>query len=455
MELRDYVRVLRMSRLIIALCLLMGVLAATAITLNTPPTFEARARVFVSTSMGSDVSDLQQGSTFTIQRVRTYAELVGTSAVLQPTVDALELDASVRAIRGQVSASVPPNTSVIDIRATASTAQDAADLATAVAEQLSSAVEDLETTENSLGSPVQLSIVQRAEVPGAASSPRLKFNLALGALLGLAIGLGIALLRSALDTRIHNEVDIEKLTDRPVLGGIPFDGNAKDKPLVMHTNSNSVRAEAIRSLRTNLQFVETDRPGRSFVVTSSREAEGKSTTSANLAIALSELGAKVLLVDADLRRPDVHRYMGVEGGVGLSDCIIGRVNPEAAIQRWGHAGLFVLSAGSIPPNPSELLGTAQMNSLVERFDSEFDVVIYDCAPLLPVTDTAVLARVVGSVLLVVASGKTTARQFEASADALDLVGAHVAGVILTMVPTKGADAYGDQRYGYSSPYTTK
>lgn len=449
MELHEYIRILHKNWLIIAVTTVVAVAAAVGYSLLTPPVYTASAKVFVSTASADSAADLNSGNSFTQQRVRTYADLVKTAAVLQPTIDDLGLPLSVEQLRPNVSASAPLNTTVIDITVNEGDAVYATQLATAVAQQLAVVVEKLETTNKSQGSPVRLSIVQEAEVPRSTSSPRIKLNVALGLLLGLAGGVGLALLRSVLDTRIHNEKDLERITDVPILGGIVFDPKTKTRPLVIHADPHGPRAESFRTLRTNLQFLDVGRPERAFVVTSAMPAEGKSTTSANLAIALAESGANVLLVDADLRKPKLDGYLGIEGGVGLTDVIIGRVEYQDAVQRWGTTSLDVLASGPIPPNPSELLGSAAMSTLIDAVVSQYDFVLFDAPPLLPVTDAAILARLVGGCLVVAASGKTRATQLDAALDALVTVGAPQSGLVLTMLPTSGPDSYGYGRYGYA------
>ncbi|MFW7413868.1 polysaccharide biosynthesis tyrosine autokinase [Demequina sp. SO4-18] len=449
MELQDYLLILRKNWWLILLATMVGATAAVAYSVTATPSYTASAKVFVSTSGGDSVSELQQGNTFTQQRVTTYAQLVKTAAVLQPTIEALGIDTSVVSLREAVSASAPLNTTVLDITVTNADPVFAASLATTTANALIDVVEDIETTEANTESPVSLSIVQEAEVPFEPTSPRLPLNVALGLLLGLAIGMGTALLRHALDTRVRGEREVELITEKPVIGGIVFDPKAKERPLVLHSDPRSPLAESFRTLRTNLQFLDAGKRHRSFVVTSSLPGEGKSTTAANLAIALSDAGARVLLVGADLRRPKTAQYMGIEGGVGLTDVLVGRAPLADATQQWGRTSLYLLPAGTIPPNPSELLGSTTMADLIERLRGEYDVVLYDSPPLLPVTDAAVLARLVGGSLLVVATGRTRRPQLEAAVDALENVEAPVSGVVLTMLQTKGADAYGYGRYGYT------
>jgi capsular exopolysaccharide synthesis family protein len=232
-----------------------------------------------------------------------------------------------------------------------------------------------------------------------------------------------------------------------------YDAKAPKRPLIVQDDPRSPRAEAFRTLRTNLQFVDAgDGGSRSFVITSAMESEGKSSTASNLAIALDNAGHKVIVVDADLRRPKLAQYMGLEGAVGLTDLLIGRADIEDAVQQWGRGGLHVLPAGSIPPNPSELLGSAAMQSLIQRLENEFDYVLFDAPPLLPVTDAAVLSKSAGGAILVVAAGKTHRSQLSAAVTTLENVGARLFGFVLTMLPAQGPHAYGYQQYGYGPVY---
>jgi capsular exopolysaccharide synthesis family protein len=448
-ELQDYIRVFRKNWWIVALSVVLAGAVAVVYSATATPSYNATAKVFVSTTGDASVSDLAQGNSFAVQRVKTYADLVTTAAVLQPAIDELRIGTSVAKLRPNVSASTPLNTTVIDIAVTSQDPVFAASLATAVAEQLTVVVEDIETTNTLNGSPVRLTIVQEAEVPTVPSSPNPTLNLALGLLVGMAVGAGAALLRETLNTTIHGERDIELLTHLPVLGGITFDPKAKDRPLILHADPRSVRAESFRTLRTNVQFLDADRPERAFVVTSSVASEGKSTTAANLAIALADSGARVLLVDADLRKPKMAQYMAVEGGAGLTDVLVGRAKLADVVQQWGRTRLFLLPAGSIPPNPSELVGSARMTDLIAQLNDRYDVVLFDTPPLLPVTDAAILSRLVGGSLVVVAAGKATTNQLSSALMSLEQVGAPVSGIILTMLPARGPNAYGYGRYGYA------
>jgi capsular exopolysaccharide synthesis family protein len=458
MELHDYIRILRKGWVRIVILTLVGVGAAAGFSIVQTPSYSATSKVFVSTQGSGSAADLAQGSSFTTQRVKTYSELVTTPIVLLPVITALHLKTTGEKLAARITPSATLDTSIIEIAVTDTDPVRAADIANAISSSLASVVKTIETSNST--DPVapgkltlvKLTPVQEASVPIAPVSPKIPLNIALGALVGLALGIGIAVLRETLETRIRNERDVELVTHVPVLGGIGFDPRARDRPLIVQDDPKSPRAESFRTLRTNLQFLDADRTDRCFVITSSIESEGKSTTAANLAITLADNGSRVLLVDADLRRPKVADYMGLEGAVGLSDALIGRANLQDVVQPWGKSGLYVLPAGSIPPNPSELLGSTRMESMLAEFNRAFDVVIFDAPPLLPVTDAAILAKKVGSAIIIVAAGRTHKNQLKGAVTALNSVGVPISGLVLTMLPTKGPDASGYGRYGYGSDY---
>lgn len=466
MELSDYIRVLRKSWLLIVVLAVVGVGLAAGYSLAKHPTYTASAQVFVSTEAGGDLSDLAQGQTYTQDRITSYAGLVTTPSVLEPVIVGLHLNLTSAQLAGQVSATSPLNTTLIDITAKSGDPQEAANIANAAAESLTTVVQTLETTDaDNKQSPVKLSRVQDAVVPLAPSSPNIKLNIVLGLLLGLVVGIAIAVLRQMLDTRIRTEHDIESIVSAPIVGGTTFDPKAASRPLIVADDPFSNRAEAFRTLRTNLQFLnigddddagvvtadasgESTTRGRSFTVTSSLAQEGKSTTTANLGLALASTSSNILVVDADLRRPKLASYLGLEGAVGLTDVLVGRIELSEVVQRWGTSNLYVLPAGRIPPNPSELLGSKRMAKLIEMLEAQFDYVLYDAPPLLPVTDAAVLSKVTGGSLIVVAAGKTHKTQLKSAVSLIEQVGSSVGGIILTMLPTKGPDAYAYGRYGY-------
>lgn len=232
-------------------------------------------------------------------------------------------------------------------------------------------------------------------------------------------------------------------------GVVPYDNTAADSPLIIESHATSIRVEALRQQRTDLQFIDVDQLAKVVVITSSVANEGKSSTATNLAVIFSEAGKKVLLIGGDLRRPRVVHYLGVEGAVGLSNLLAGQAKLDGVLQPWGRGGLTVLPSGSEPPNPSELLQSQQMTTLLQSMRTEFDMILIDTPPVLPVTDGAIMAARADGALLVVHHGTTKKQRVAAVVSALDKVQARPLSCVLNMAPTKGADADG---YGYGYGY---
>ena len=453
MELRDYLRILRRSWVLLVVLTLAGIAGGATFSLLQTPQYEATTKVFVSASSADSVADLNAGASYTQQIVRSYAEVVTTGLVLDPVISELGLDETTSELARRVTASATLNTVIVDITVTDDDPERAAVIANSIAENLIGAVPELSPANAAGVVPVKVTVTQTAQVPDAPVSPRTSLNIALGALIGLALAIGIAVLRGVLDQRIRGQRDVELVTDRPILGAIAYDPKAKERPLIVHADPLSPRAESFRALRTNLQFVDMGSDRRSFVITSSVESEGKSTTTANLAIALRDSGLNICVVEGDLRRPKLVDYLGLEGAVGLTDVLIGRTSLSDALQRWGRNNMFVLPAGQIPPNPSELLGSAAMAKLLRDLEAEFHIVLVDAPPLLPVTDGAILAKQTSGAIVVTAAGRTQRTQLEGALRSLDSVDAKVHGIVLTMMPTRGPDAYGYGSYGYGYGHT--
>ena len=426
---------------------LLGILVAAVGSLLTRPTYTSATQLFVAIQNSGSVQDLQQGDAFSQARVQSYVKTVSTPAVLQPVIDSLGLPTTPAKLANQVKASADLSTVIIDISATDESPARSAAIAQGVAESLIKAVATLEKSTTGSPSPVSLSIITPAETPTQASAPYTRLNLLLGLLVGLVLGIWTGILRSVLANRIRSEADLRHVTSAPLLGGIALDPDAFNKPLLNQIDRQSPRAESFRQLRTNLQFANVSGKAKSVLVTSSIPGEGKTTMAANLAIAMAQAGQRVCLVDADLRRPRVGDYLGLDSNTGVTTALIGHADADELLQPWGPDGLMVLTSGQIPPNPSELLGSADMKELILRLESAFDTVIIDAPPVLPVTDALVLSQQVGGVLVVINAQATKQRMLVKTLSALDLVGTNVLGVALNRLPAKGSDAYS---YSYSA-----
>lgn len=450
MEFSDYLRILRRNWVAIAAATCLGLLVAGVASLAIQPTYTAHTQLFVSIQGNGTAADLQQGNNFSQARVQSYVEAATTPAVLQPAIDSLGLDISPAALRSSVSATVDLNTVIISIAAEDESPVQAAALAQATANSLIKTIERLETPSQGGVSPVRLSIITPATAPNAPSAPSTRSNIVLGTLSGLALGIGFAFLRNALDTKLRAVSDLRRVSEAPFLGGISFDSDATKKPLLTQAPQQGPRAESFRQIRTNLQFAHVNNDAKAILITSSLPGEGKSTTATNLAIAMAQAGQSVVLVDADLRRPRIDDYLGLDKNAGLTTALIGQADVSDLLQPWGDDNLYVLTSGRIPPNPSELLGSDAMRKLISRLESKFDAVVIDAPPLLPVTDAAVLAQQVGGVVLVVGSARVKTTDVQKSLAALSMVQANLSGIVMNLLPAKGLDAYSYSYYDAES-----
>lgn len=452
MDLRAFVRMLRRQLVVVIAATLIGVSAGALYALLTPPRYESSVQLMIAvdTDPGASPWELTQGSSYAAQVAESYRAVLTSAVVLQPVVDDLGLDLTADQLAGTISTSLTTRGVVITATVSNENPGQAARIANAVGDSFTTVItEQLERREQATAYSIRIVTVQSATVPIEPVAPKLALSVGLGAAVGLGAGVGIAVLREVLDRRIRTIDDVDDAVDAPVLGGIAFDPDAVSRPLIVVSAPQDPRAEAFRSLRTNVRFLFPQNETGVFVVTSAGPSEGKSTTAANLAIALSESGYRVALVDADLRKPRVAGLFGVEGGIGLSEVLIGRVDVHDVIQRWGRGTLFLLPTGGMPPNPAEMLGSHAMEILIDDLKAAFDVVIIDAPPVLPVTDAAVVSRLATGVLLVARAESTTTDHLAAAAERITAVESTVLGTIVTMLPIRGADktAYGTYAYG--------
>lgn len=447
MELRDYLTILRDRWIAVVAFLLLGTLGAGVATLAATPEFEATSQVYVSVQLSDgSTQNLAQGTTYSQAQVAGFADLATSPLVLQPVIDDLGLPTGPSDLAESVRASIRLNTSLIDITATSTEPGAAAELSNAVADSMTSTLPELQRPLDSAVSPVRITITRAAVPPASKSSPDTFTNLAAGAALGLALGVIVAVLKTTLDTRVRSQGDLNSLVQSPLLGAVNFDPTTADKPLALLDDPSGPRAEAIRRIRTNLQFINAASRPQTVVVTSSLPGEGKSTTAANLALAMADAGTRVLLVDADLRRPTISRVMGIEGAVGLTTALIGDAPVRDLIQPYGETGLDILASGRIPPNPSELLGSRQMNDLLRSLCDSYEMIILDTAPLLPVTDGAVLSKLADGALVVVGADRAHRQHVTGAVDALHRVEANILGLVLNRATVTKRDNYGAYEY---------
>lgn len=332
-----------------------------------------------------------------------------------------------------------------------------------------------------------VSIVDQAVAPLYPSYPKKTLLVLIGVLAGAGLGLMLALLLNYLDSTIRTPDDVSHYLKAANLGVVPsfdiegvgqFSSNKDSKPLGLASNQEqqinnttsetglvaqdsqvpvvfvqdpkSLAAEAYRTIRTGILLSQAGEPPRTILLTSAQPSEGKTTTSINLAVSLAGNGSNVILIDSDLRRPSLHKGLGISNqGGGLTEILTGQIPLESAIRTDVVKRLSVITAGSIPPNPAELLGSREMFNLIKGLEALYDFVIIDSPPILAVTDSIVLSRYVDGVVMVVRGAQTPRRVVQDAKSRLSAVGARLLGVILNDVNIRGGDYYYYNKYYYS------
>jgi polysaccharide biosynthesis transport protein len=283
-------------------------------------------------------------------------------------------------------------------------------------------------------------IIEPASVPRVPVRPRKGLNLMFASLMGLCLGISMAFLQEFLDDRVNSPEDAERTVGLPVLGYIPMMSDGQDR-LMTELPAQSLISESYRGLRSSISFAAVDEPIKTLAVSSSNKGEGKSLTSVNLAIAMAMDRRRVILVDADLRRPSLHRLLRVEQSPGLSDLLVDRVPVEDALQRTEVEGLHVIASGPRPPDPAELLNSARMADLIKQLSKMADIVIFDTPPCLPVTDAQVLATKVNGVLLVLEVGESKKAALRHAKGLLDQARARTLGLVFNKIGHGGSQGY--------------
>ena len=450
MELAQLWALMRRGWLTLTLVLAASLGVATSVSLLQPVLYAASSTGYVVAGNSATVGDAFAGSTLAAEKAETYIPLVGSRSVAERIAE--DLGIPVESVTGRLEGTT--DGVIFRITAEAPTPTEAVALADAAIRATSVEANLLETLtvtgESSGQTVVRIVPVEPALSPTQPVSPNWRINLALGGLLGLLLGTGIIVGRHTLDRRIRRVHDAEEIAQTSSLGIVPATPELDGKTALLV--GGTAAAEALRQIRTNLQYVSVDNPARSIVVTSSNEGEGKSTIAANLAAMLADAGQPTILVEADLRRPVQAARLGVDGTVGLSQLLAGNVRLSEATQRTQREGLSVITAGRIPPNPAELVGSSRMKSLIEHL-SKAHMVIIDAPPLLPVADAVLLTAAADGALLVVNAGKTRAEHLDVAASKVRQVEGALLGLVLNRVAKKdlGVAVFG---YGYGS-YSSK
>lgn len=454
MELNDYLRILRNHWLGVVVIVVACVGLVGLYSLAQPKTYAANANGFVSAGgTASDPALSSVSDTLAKSRAKSYVDIATSRATAQSVIRELGLDNDPSTLISRITAEQPTDTVLIKITARAESPIEAQELADAWIVALQQQVEEIENPNAENESPIRIIPIESAALPTAPVSPRIDRNLAIGFGIGLLLAFAYALIRSQLDRRIRTAAAVEKEFGVSVVGTIPRAGILEHEELQraeLAVLSKSVQgldlaaSEGFRKLRTNLQFMSVDAPPRIIVITSPRPSDGKSTVSANLAATIAASGTPVILIDGDLRRPTVASSFGLIEGAGLTDVLIGRASVDEVLQHHPELpGLSLLASGAIPPNPSELLGSKAMSSLLRSL-SDRAIVLVDAPPLLPVTDGTLLTAMSDGAFIVISAGRTLDTDLSTSLEYLNGVNGHTLGIVLNGIPAR--DVYSTGYY---------
>ena len=454
----------RWAWLIVVFAVIAGITAAV-VSYELPKEYEATTVALVNPKQAPlGPGDTSGGVYVTADQLdATYAKLISATPVYQKLI-AAGIPRTEDQLAGEITAKTDTITTLIDITVkdpdpavTQSIAQNVVPAFNASLQELQSRVATPASRTQRLDTLVPWQVPSRPPTTPVSPKPLLNVLIALAA--GIGLGVGFAFLLEYLDNTVKSEMDVRLRLDQTLLGPVIYKPTKK-RPSVQHATQEEVAlvtvtqpkepvSEAYRAIRTNLLFTATDKPLRTLVVTSAIPGEGKTSTACNLAVVMAQAGNRVVLVDADFRRPELHKVFH-KSNVGLGNLILGDLAEEDLVLKTQVPNLSVVCSGPTPPNPSELLGSIRMQGVMDRLRQIADVVIFDTPPVGVVTDATVLAARVDGVVLVVERGRTDVHNIQRAIDKLTAVRANLLGVILNKVKVSQASEYDYYRY-YTEP----
>jgi capsular exopolysaccharide synthesis family protein len=446
-ELVDYVRVLRRRWWLVALVIIACVAGAAIATVLTTPEYQSTAKLIVNGSSNVSGVDEIVSRELADQRATAFAQIASTGPAVQAALKQAESTHAPFNSKGSpsVSASATGTSPFITIDVTDSDPRRAEAVANAYAKVLPQV---LELLKQPTIVPHEIDVLDPATLSSSPVSPKKLQNLLIGLALGLVLGAGAAFVVESLDRRLKDSDDVENATGLTVLGVVPFEMPGEAVPT--ETHPMSVRSEAYRKVRTNLAFVTESGAPKSIVITSAASSEGKTSLAVNLAIACARAGQRVVLVDADLRRPMVHTYLQITDQPGLVDVLAGTIDLTEAIRFSEKGHIDVITSGPVPSNPNELIGSETMLKVIRQLELDYSTVIIDTPPVLPVADALHLGVCVDAVVIVTRLGETTRDRLRRSKEALVNVHANIVGVV-----PNGAIQREDSAYSYAYRYRSR
>lgn len=437
-DLKEILQIIKKRQLMIIIVTLLSISVGIIFTFYiSKPVYQAKTTIYVGKESGAQIT--QQDISLYQSLIDTYSQIAKSRKVAEVAVSNLNINITVDQLLGQTSVVPIKGTQIITVSARSGDPTDAANEARAMADAFIDEAMKIVPSGNA-------QIVDNAQIPKTPIKPNKKINISISFIMGIIVSFGLSLLLEFFNDTIKSENDVEKYLDTPLLGSIQKQNN--NTSLVVERDPKSPVTESYKTLRTNILFSLSNRNIKTLLISSSNPKEGKTTTAANLAASVAQVGKRTLLIDCDLRKPWVHRCFNISNQLGLSDLLFDGKQIDEVISKINNK-LDVLSAGRITYNPSELLSSQRMKSLLIEMENEYDYVILDTPPLIAFTDALTLAAERIGVVLVLSSEETKIQVCQKAKQLLQNVNASLIGVVLNKVNEKSIVGYGYDYYSYN------
>lgn len=442
-SLKDLFAILMKRLVFIILCTVLGLTSFFIINRYIKkPIYTASVQMYVNPNESSTVYDLSQLN-YAQKVIATYVQFLKTKAFYQQVAEETKLPYSPDEIQAMTSIQIVNSTEIFQISVTSYSARDSFKIVEAMQVIAPELIK-------SIKSNAEISIVDPVELPRWPSGPNVSFNTVVGGVLGFLFSVSVTFLWEFIDTNVKNKEELLMKYCMPVLGSIPNYHKfnrirfriIKAIPQLRKFYLRRVRtkdinkdkrfevSEAYNELRTNLRFTVTKNECKKVIISSPIPEDGKSTTSVNLAITIAQTGVKVLLIDCDLRKGRIHNFFNIKSKPGLSDVLSGLVADKDVIQNTSYENLHVLPMGSLPPNPSDLLGSARMEEIITKLEKQYDYIIIDTPPINVVSDVLSLVKLVDGIVIVVREGITSHPNIVNALNKYKLANAKILGFVI-------------------------
>lgn len=473
LDLLDMFNILRRRWWLVLVCFLIATTISAVVTFNfITPVYKAETTLFSGKELNGIASLDLSALSLDQKLVTDYREIVLSRNVAKQIINERGLSMSVETFQSRVSLEPVSDSRFFKISFESTVPKLSMDVTNALGRVIIEKAEEIIDVKNVI-------VIDLAELPKAPIKPNKMLNIAIAALLGLMFGVFLVYLMELLDRTLKTDRDVEKHLGLSTIGEIPlFEGedrrNSKhfaflprktrkdkkdkkdyiSKSLISILDPKEPAAEAYRSLRTNIGYTSVDKQVQVIAITSAGPAEGKSTTVANLAISLAQVGKKVLVIDCDLRKAKIHKYFSIPNDYGVTDIIVNKYEINEAIKKVKEVdNLYVICSGAVPPNPSELLESKKMGELLDRVRKDYDIILIDTPPVGQLTDAAILGKHADGILLIVASGETHIDVAKHAKSTLEKIDAKILGVIITKINGGIRGSYYYRYSNYSQYYS--